>query len=190
MAVRGIPDDELRRRQAIPAEAAQRIGDSLRRQGAEHDGLGLWPRIVEAQVRFLRAIEDVTEDQGHLRTADGEWTIAEVVYHALEGGRAVLQVVEALAAGKTPDAVLAPDPAYMPTGRALRGLRRDYTEMCARFAAMAPSLTSDTPHQPVHPHPFFGELSARGWFAFQRVHDMDHGGQIERLREATGTSKD
>jgi hypothetical protein len=187
MVTRGIPDDELRRRQGIPAEAAQRIGDSLRRQGAEHDGLGLWPRIAEAQVRFLKMLEDVTEEQAHHRTAEGEWMIAEVVYHALEGGRAVLQVVEALAAGTKPNAILSPDPAYMPTGRALRDLRRDYTLMCARFAALAPALTSATPRQPVHPHPFFGELSARGWFAFQRVHDMDHGGQIEKLREATRT---
>ena len=187
MAVRGIPDEELRRRQGIPAEAAQRIGDSLRRQGRDEAGLEIWPRVLEAQLRFLKALDGLSNEQAHSRAAEGEWTIAEVVYHAVEGGRAVLQVIEALVAGKTPDAVLAPDPAYMPTGSGIVILRRDYTELGAAFASVAEKLTAGTPETPVHPHAFFGDLSARGWFAFQRIHDMDHGGQIEKLREALGT---
>ena len=28
------------------------------------------------------------------------------------------------------------------------------------------------------PHPFFGDLHARAWYLFQRVHDQDHAQQV------------
>ena len=35
-------------------------------------------------------------------------------------------------------------------------------------------------------HFLFGPLNCREWAVFQRVHDGDHGGQIEKIRAADG----
>jgi hypothetical protein len=61
-------------------------------------------------------------------------------------------------------------------------LRREYLGLCLEFAGLAARLSADAPVEPAYGHPFFGELHARAWFAFQRIHDLDHAAQIEAIR--------
>ncbi|HAC19153.1 MAG TPA: hypothetical protein DCF78_11340, partial [Dehalococcoidia bacterium] len=35
-------------------------------------------------------------------------------------------------------------------------------------------------------HTFFGQLHARAWYLFQRVHDLDHAQQIDKNKRDAG----
>ena len=48
------------------------------------------------------------------------------------------------------------------------------------------ALTLDVNVDVTFDHPFFGPLNCRKWAVFQRVHDGDHAGQIEKIKAADG----
>ncbi len=186
MDVRRIPDDVLVARQGIPPEAMVKIGDYLRREGAAKDGLELWPRLAEAEVRMAAALDGVDERDTALRLAGGGWSIGELAFHVVEGKRGALAIAEALLAGDRPTAFVSPDPEWQPAPKPVAELRREYLALSTEFAALAPRLTAGTVVDAVYGHPFFGELHARAWFAFQRIHDLDHVAQIEAIRAQEG----
>ena len=54
------------------------------------------------------------------------------------------------------------------------------------WSALTERLPLSPPTEPTAPHPFFGELHARAWYLFQRVHDLDHADQINKNKQAAG----
>jgi len=175
-----------------PPAGAGRVRGYLISQAERRDWIDLWPRIASARLELLDALSGFTTSQANWRPRAGEWTAVEVAAHLLDYTDSVLQVIEALARGRTPDHTpvdaLGQAPAELAEQRRL--LRR-LTEQAVRITVLPerlPSITDDMRHAPTYAHPWFGELPARAWFAFLRIHDEDHLGQLRQITAADGFS--
>ena len=95
----------------------------------------------------------------------------------------VSRVVEALSRGVTPSPGRI-DPPREETSLGIDELRERLTLDSLRWSALVERLPPAPSTVLTAPHPFFGELHARAWLLFQRIHDMDHAGQVEKNKRA------
>ena len=54
------------------------------------------------------------------------------------------------------------------------------------LGALVAALPDDAPLDGTVDHDFFGGLHCKAWYLFQRVHDLDHAGQIAQIQAAPG----
>lgn len=157
---------------------------------AANDWLDLWPQVAGARATLLDALDGLTSAQAAWRPPTGEgeaaWSIIEVARHVRAYSRNVQAVIEATARGETapkdPPGTLAElDPAA-----SLRDVRRAIIEESVRIATLHQRVPATPNLEATVPHAFFGPLNCRGWYAFLRVHDVDHTRQIERLKQMPG----
>ena len=170
---------------ATQPEDTEQVRDYLLSQGEKYSFRELWVRVTQARLELLNAIEGVTGEQARFRPGETEWNILEVLDHLVTSSGRVAILLEALANGRSraPEPVEAP-----PRGDALAiGEMRD---LLLRDSVAWGALTERLPEPPSFevqaPHPAFGNLHARAWYLFQRVHDLDHARQIEKNKQAPG----
>lgn len=154
-------------------------------QGERYSFLQLWPRITQARLELLAALEGVSDEQADWSPAPEEWSIKEVALHVLKNSAACRRLVQRLATAEQGDAS-GIEPPREATAESIEALRAQLREDGARWAAAVLELPPEPPLTPTAPHTMFGELHARGWYLFQRTHDQDHRGQIEQVKAATG----
>ena len=167
-------------------DVRDRVRSYLLGQGEKHSWLELWPRVVGARVALLDAVSDVSAEQAAFHPAEGEWSIAEVVHHAVNSSSGVARVIEQLAQGEQPPELTRTDPAREPAQASFDELRRSLAADSVNFASLAGRLPEPPSLESTHPHTFFGDLHCRAWYLFQRIHDQDHAGQIAKVKEAAG----
>ena len=167
------------------ADEFQRVRSYLQAQGERHTFSELWSRMIRARVSVMDAVEGVTQEQADFRPDPDEWTIAEVLHHLLTSSAMVAETVEALSRGEpiNPGRI---DPPREETTQAIGELTSDLREDSIAWTTLTQRLPDAPPTEPTAPHSMFGELHARAWYLFQRVHDLDHGGQIAKNKQAEG----
>lgn len=135
---------------------------------------------------WARCLEGVTEAQATFRSGR-EWTIKEVLGHAIRSTRLVNRQVTEAAQGRVSDAPFgsAEDLRDQPATEERRSVDELRREMAAAFNEtreltrwLEGQIALDAHFQ----HPFFGSLSLLEWIAFQRVHALDHIQQIEKVK--------
>ena len=144
----------------------------------------LWPRVVGPRAELLDEIARVSEEQAAFKPSPDEWSLSACVQHALQASKGTLELIEGMAAGGRPDRD--PDPPLDPADVRFADLRRDFIAHSSEFAGLLGRLPADPNLEVTSPHQFFGELNSRGWFIFQRIHDIDHHNQIKAVKEAPG----
>ena len=166
-------------------EEARRVRSYLLAQGEKYDFTEMWPRLIQARLEIIAAVDNVSQEQADFTTDPDEWSIAEVLHHVVTSSARVAETVESLAHGKqSPPRTIDPprESAALGIAELRQQLTRDSLAWCA--------LTERLPTQPnldiTAPHPFFGELHAGALYLFQRVHDLDHVGQINKNKSAPG----
>jgi hypothetical protein len=166
-------------------DETQRVRSYLLAQGERHTFAELWIRLVKARISVIDAVDGVTQRQADFRPEPDEWSISEVVHHLLTSSGRVAELVTALSSGET-IASGRIDPLREETSLTIQELRAKLLEDSIAWSALTAKLPSspDTVH--TAPHSFFGELHARAWYLFQRVHDLDHAGQIGKNKAAPG----
>lgn len=169
-----------------PDEARERIRGYLLAQGERYDWVDLWPRVISARLELMTEFDDVSEAQAAFSAGDGEWSVGEVLHHALNGARGVANVVEHLAKGEEPPERQRVDPAREPAEAPFERQRRELAEQSVQFAALVARLPEPPSLELTQPHMFFGDLHCRAWFLFQRIHDQDHAGQVRQIKAAAG----
>lgn len=167
------------------AEEFQRIHSYLQRQGERYTFSELWSRLIRARITVMDAVEGVTQEQAEFRFHPDEWSIAEVLHHLLTSSERVAETVEALSRGESinPGRI---DPPREETTEPIGELTTRLREDSIAWSALTQRLPATPPTEPTAPHSMFGELHARAWYLFQRVHDLDHAGQIEKNKNAEG----
>jgi hypothetical protein len=117
---------------------------------------------------------------------EDEWCTKEVLGHVLASQRG-LNVTIAQMAGVEPPAqaeqirqmgVQSPDAEAM----SLEELRREVAAVCDESQRLVTSLPETDNLEQKFPHPVFGQLNLKEWFAFHRVHGMDHIQQIDAIK--------
>src|SRR5207244_11079050 len=66
--------------------------------------------------------------------------------------------------------------------RPLAELRPRIVSVCEESKRLVISLPEGEKLEQKFPHPIFGQLNLKEWFAFHRVHSMDHIQQIDKMK--------
>ena len=167
------------------ADEFQRVHSYLQAQGERYTFSELWSRLIRARVSVMDAVEGVSQEQAEFRPDPDEWSISEVLHHLLTSSERVAETVEALSRGEsiTPDRI---DPPREETTQTIGELTTKLREDSIAWSALTQRLPAAPPTEPTAPHTMFGELHARAWYLFQRVHDLDHAGQIAKNKQSEG----
>ena len=165
------------------ADEFQRIHSYLQAQGERHSFPELWTRLIKARVTVMDVVEEVTQEQAEFRPDPDEWSIAEVLHHLLTSSEKVAETVETLSRGEpiNPGRI---DPPREETTQTIGELTIKLREDSIAWTALTQRLPNAPPTEPTAPHSMFGELHARAWYLFQRVHDLDHAGQITKNKQS------
>ncbi len=173
----------------------ERVRSYLVSQAERKTFTELRPPVENARAELLAAVEGVSEAQaGFKPTALGSgdedaWSIAEVLRHCIQNEEGGALRVRSLGLG---------DPARgISLGRIVGRANATMPELirdlqAANFALdhAVGSVEGQEKLEPTAPHPFFGELNCRAWFLFQRIHDIDHARQIEKIKADPAYPKD
>ena len=167
------------------ADEFQRVRSYLQGQGERYTFSELWARLIRARVSVMDAVEGVTQAQAEFRPDPDEWSISEVVHHLVTSSQRVAELIEALSRGEavTPDRI---DPPREDATQAIGELTVKLREDTIAWTVLTQRLPPSPPTEPTAPHTMFGELHARAWYLFQRVHDLDHAGQIAKNKQSSG----
>jgi hypothetical protein len=144
-----------------------------------------------------RCLEGMTDAQAMFRPGtptgpegEDEWCTREVLGHVLASQRG-LNVTIAQMAGVEPPAQ-AEQVRKMGVkseedeARPLADLRPMIAAVCEESQRLALSLPEGEKLEQRFPHPIFGQLNLKEWFAFHRVHAMDHIQQIDAIKADPG----
>ena len=167
------------------AEEFRRIHSYLQGQGERYTFSELWPRLIRARITVMDAVEGVTQEQAEFRFDPDEWSISEVLHHLLTSSERVAETVDALSRGEAinPGRI---DPPREETTEPIGDLTTRLREDSIAWSALTQRLPASPATEATAPHSMFGELHARAWYMFQRVHDLDHAGQIQKNKQAEG----
>jgi hypothetical protein len=140
-----------------------------------------------------KCLEGMSDAQAEFKPAtptgpagEDEWCAKEVVGHVLASQRG-LNVTIAERAGVEPP-VQAEQIRKMGVKseedekRSLAELRPELAAVCEESKRLVTSLPEGEKLEQQFPHPIFGQLNLKEWFAFHRVHAMDHIQQIEVIK--------
>lgn len=163
---------------------AERVRSYLLEQ-AEKPFQDLRETVEAARRDLLLEVDDLTDDQAEFRPASGEgeaaWCILEVMRHVIQGIEGNALRIRALglgdpARGSTPGRLV---------GRASLNIDELVRDLKAANFALDHAIGSIEGKEKLDttaPHAFFGDLNCRAWFLFQRIHDIDHTRQIQKLK--------
>jgi uncharacterized damage-inducible protein DinB len=160
----------------------RRIRSYLLEQGSKHSFEELWPRLASARLQMIDAIQGLTQEQADFSFDENEWTIAEVLHHVVSSTAKVTEVVELLANGDIPETE-GVEPPRESADVGIDMLIGKITEGAINWAAMTSRLPKSSDKSLTSSHNFFGELHSGAWYLFQRVHDLDHIGQITACKQ-------
>ena len=170
-------------------EEARRVRSYLLSQGEKYAFTKLWPRLISARLEVIAAANGVNQQQADFTFASEEWSIAEVLHHVLTSSARVAETIEAIANGNEPPARVI-DPPRESATLGISELREQLTKDALAWCALTERLPTSPNLEVTAPHPIFGELHAGGFYLFQRVHDLDHVGQINKNKNAPGYPQD
>jgi hypothetical protein len=168
----------------------------MRYQGAKSlDDLGAL--MDKTAVDWEQCLAGMSDAQAEFKPAtptgpagEDEWCTKEVLGHVLASQRG-LNVTIAERAGVEPP-VQAEQIRKMGVKseedekRSLAELRPEIAAVCEESKRLVTSLPEGEKLEQQFPHPIFGQLNLKEWFAFHRVHAMDHIQQIDAIKAAEG----
>ena len=171
----------------------------LHHQGAK-SLVDLGALMDRTAVDWERCLDGMSDAQAVFKPAtptgpegEDEWCTKEVLGHVLASQRG-LNVTIATMAGVEPPAqaeqiramgVQSPED----EARSLADLRPRMAAVCDESQRLVTSLPEGEKLAQKLPHPIFGPLNLKEWFAFHRVHAMDHIQQIDAIKADAGYPK-
>ena len=168
----------------------------LRHQGAKSLG-DLGALMDRTAVDWERCLDGLNDGQATFKPAtptgppgEDEWCAKEVLGHVLASQRG-LNVTIAQMAGVEPPAEAAQIremgvKSEDDEARSLADLRPRIAAVCEESKRLVTSLPEGEKLAQKFPHPIFGQLNLKEWFAFHRVHAMDHIQQIDAIKADPG----
>ncbi len=141
--------------------------------------------VQKGHDQLLSQMEGLSEQQATFKASEDDWSVRELLRHAVQAKRGVVRTCQSLAQGEAregsaePGRVTGELPTLAEAGAELDAAQDD-------MLAFLDGISTETNTEATFGHPFFGPLNSREWAAFQRVHDGDHAQQIEQIKASAG----
>ena len=173
------------------AEGISRIRSYIQHNAGKSED-GVRALVQTGHDKLFGPIADLSEEQATFKPNGDEWSVLETLRHVVQAKRGVARICARLARGETPrnvgqegeaavqDGIMGEEFATLAQARAAAQAAQD------ELLAFIDTLSADVNLETRYRHFLFGDLNCREWAAFQRVHDGDHGNQIEKILAAEG----
>ncbi len=164
--------------------ARERITSYIVHQGKKEPS-GIKKLVQKGHDQLLNQMEGLSEEQATFKASEDDWSVRELLRHALQAKRGVAGTCRSLALGEAREGTAEAGrvTGELPTlAEARAGLDAAHGDLLAFVESISAETNTDARYE----HPFFGPLNCREWAAFQRVHDGDHAQQIEQIKAAPG----
>jgi hypothetical protein len=163
------------------ADERERIRGYLQVQAAKLSPAELMAKVRTDAVILRDAASAAAAVDPLKRPAPDDWSVNEVLSHLFGSSRSVNEgMLRAALKGQQPgrlnDVIEATDTVRSP-GAWVAALE---AEREATFTQLAACGGTENLHITWH-HPFFGQLNWREWLLFLRIHDGDHGRQVQQI---------
>ncbi len=172
------------------SEVAEQARGYCRHQASK--GIDSLASLMErTKADWERCLEGMNEEQASFAPGD-EWSAREVVTHFLETTDGVNGEIENLTAGEVPASTEEVDLARAgetPDCSTTDKMRQGLAEVFNEIARLTRALKGNPHLERQFPHPAFGQLNMLEWIAFQRIHGMDHIGQVDKNKADAGYPK-
>jgi uncharacterized damage-inducible protein DinB len=174
--------------QGVVTAEQLRIRSYLQAQGAKLAPADLVDRVRAAMGQVREAVTAVPAARFNERPATDEWSANEVMAHVVTAGSHFADRIVGAIDGQPPGTAVAD---VIERGAPEHTAEEWWsTFAAAREALFARVLSADPAAHPeqVIEHPFFGLLNWREALLFLRLHDLDHGGQLQKIAVALASS--
>ena len=141
--------------------------------------------VQQGHDQLCALLDRLSEEQARWKPGADDWCTLELLQHVVTAKRGVARICQRLAGtgreGDEQDGVMGKH-AFASLAEAREALDAAHEETLAFIDGPLASANVETRFN----HFIFGDLNCREWAAFQRVHDGDHSGQIEKIVAAPG----
>ncbi len=149
--------------------------------------------VTKEHERLMETIAGISLEQATFKFAPDEWSVLETMTHMVELKGGVIQTCEALARGEQPEPASAElnetrlrEGFSIPRFTAPNEAREAAERAHQALAGFLNGLTGSSDTKKTHSHPYFGDMNCLEWGVYLRIHDGDHGGQIEKIKANEG----
>ena len=159
------------------------------KHNAAKDAAGLLDLIQQGHAQVMSSIDGLSAEQSTFKPGPEDWSVLSTIQHVVDGKMGTVRLCAALGQGGDAESLGGEDDKV---GRAVKKFatlgeeRKAAVEAHDALVAFVGTLSDQTDLIAKHPHSIFGPLNCREWVVFQRVHDGDHGGQIDQIKAADG----
>jgi hypothetical protein len=174
---------------APPADVVEKVTSYIK-HNATKDTPALRELVQTGHAQISGLLDGLSETQATFKPGPEDWSVLELMAHVVTAKGGVARICERLARGEQ-------IPGAGREGDEQDGITRErFTSLAEARQAMdvahaellsfidGPLAQANTEAR--FNHFVFGDLNCREWAAFQRVHDGDHAGQIEKIKAAQG----
>jgi len=168
---------------SVPDELKERVLSYIAHQ-SEKQPEGIAGVVEQGHDQLVGLLEGLSDEQAAFKAGAEDWSVLEVLRHVVGSKRGVARRCSVLARGEASASFEPADEVgpFASLSEARAALNAGHRELLASVRAPTPDANVDVTFD----HPFFGPLNCREWAVFQRVHDGDHAGQIEKIKAADG----
>ena len=138
----------------------------------------------KGQDQLLELIHGLSDEQASFKANPDDWSVLEVLQHLIESKRGIARICAALARGELPASSARVGVIEREPFSSLAQARSALDEAQRELLAFVDTLSPETNLEATYDHPWFGPHNCKEWVIFQRLHDGDHIGQIERIKSA------
>lgn len=141
--------------------------------------------LERTEKQWAGKLEGMSEQQATFQP-QGEWCAKEVINHLITANRGINQTIADMAGVESPHkterAKAMGEMSDELTRLSIAELRGEVGDVFREITQLMTSLQGNDKLDQQFPHPIFGPLNLKEWFAFHRVHAMDHIGQIDQIK--------
>ena len=168
---------------SVPDDVKERVLSYIAHQ-SEKQPEGIAGVVEQGHDQLVDLLEGLSDEQAAFKASAEDWSVLEVLRHVVGSKRGVARRCSVLARGEASASFEPADEvgSFPSLSEARAALDAGHRELLASVRAPTPDANVDVTFD----HPFFGPLNCREWAVFQRVHDGDHAGQIEKIKAADG----
>ena len=168
---------------SVPDDLKERVLSYIAHQ-SEKQPEGIAGVVEQGHDQLVGLLEGLSDEQAAFKASAEDWSVLEVLRHFVGSKRGVARRCSVLARGEASASFEPADEvgAFASLSEARAALDAGHRELLSSMRAPTPDANVDVTFD----HPFLGPLNCREWAVFQRVHDGDHAGQIEKIKAAAG----
>ena len=175
-----------------PSDVRERITGYIK-HNATKSNQAVLDLVQAGHKQLMGLVEGLSDEQATFKPSAEEWSVLDTMQHVVAAKKGVARLCEALARGEEPGGIGGEGEDTQKqdgvTGRTYASLA-DAVEGAVgahdELVAFVNKVSDESNTEVTHDHFLFGALNCREWAVFQRVHDGDHAGQIEKIKAADG----